>query len=75
GKEISIRELASLVAELTGYTGSITWDTTKPNGQPRRRLDTSRARETFGFEATTSLRDGLARTISTYLDQAQAELP
>ena len=61
GKEISIRDLAELVAELTGFEGRITWDTTKPNGQPRRSVDATRARERFGFEARTPLRDGLER--------------
>jgi GDP-L-fucose synthase len=64
--EISIAELANLVAELIGFDGRIRWDASKPNGQPRRRLDTSRARERFGFEATTSLRDGLNATIASY---------
>ena len=66
GYEISIRELAELVAELTGFEGEIVWDTSQPNGQPRRRLDTSRARELFGFEARTPLREGLERTIAWY---------
>jgi GDP-L-fucose synthase len=66
GEEISIRDLAELVAELTGFDGEIEWDATKPNGQPRRQLDVSRAREQFGFEATTPLREGLARTIAWY---------
>jgi GDP-L-fucose synthase len=66
GKEISIRELAELIAELTGFTGEITWDTSMPNGQPRRSLDASRAKELFGFEARTPLRDGLERTIAWY---------
>jgi GDP-L-fucose synthase len=65
-EEISIRELAELVAELTGFDGDIVWDASMPNGQPRRRLDVSRARELFGFEARTPLRDGLARTIEWY---------
>jgi GDP-L-fucose synthase len=72
GEEISIRELAALVAELTGFAGEIRWDTTKPNGQPRRRLDTSRARESFGFEARTSLREGLQRTVGWYRAQMPA---
>lgn len=63
GYEIQIRELAALIAELTGFTGSIAWDTTKPDGQPRRCLDTTRARELFGFQARTGLREGLRRTI------------
>jgi len=66
GKEISIRELAELIAELTGFTGEITWDTSMPNGQPRRSLDASRAKELFGFEAQTTLREGLERTIAWY---------
>jgi GDP-L-fucose synthase len=66
GAEISIRELAETIAELTGFAGEIQWDTSMPNGQPRRALDTSRARELFGFEARTPLRDGLARTIEWY---------
>jgi GDP-L-fucose synthase len=65
-EEISIRELAGLVAELTGFEGEIVWDTSMPNGQPRRRLDVSRAKELFGFEASTSLREGLGRTIEWY---------
>jgi GDP-L-fucose synthase len=70
GKEISIRELAELIAELTGFTGEITWDTSMPNGQPRRSLDASRASELFGFEARTPLREGLERTIAWYRAQA-----
>ncbi len=65
-EEISIRDLAELIAELTGFEGEIVWDTSMPNGQPRRRLDVSRAKELFGFEAHTPLRDGLARTIEWY---------
>ena len=68
GKEISIRALAELLAELTGFSGEITWDGSMPNGQPRRSLDASRARELFGFEARTSLREGLERTIAWYSD-------
>ena len=70
-EEIAIRDLAELVAELTGFEGEIVWDTSMPNGQPRRSLDVSRARELFGFEARTSLRAGLARTIEWY----RASLP
>ncbi|HEY1368036.1 MAG TPA: GDP-L-fucose synthase [Gaiellaceae bacterium] len=66
GREITIRELAELVAELTGFDGEIVWDTTKPNGQPRRSLDTTRAEQLFGFRARTPLRDGLERTIGWY---------
>ena len=66
GDEISIRALAELVAELTGFEGEIVWDTSMPNGQPRRSLDVTRAKQLFGFEARTSLRDGLARTVEWY---------
>jgi GDP-L-fucose synthase len=66
GHEISIRELAELVAEVVGFRGEIEWDTSKPNGQPRRLLDVSRARELFGFKASTPLRDGIARTVAWY---------
>ncbi len=72
GSEISIRELAELIAELTGFEGEIVWDTSMPNGQPRRSLDTSRAKELFGFEARTALRDGLESTIAWYRAQAPA---
>jgi GDP-L-fucose synthase len=65
-REISIRELAELIAEVTAYEGAITWDTEKPNGQPRRSVDGSRARELFGFEARTPLREGLERTVAWY---------
>lgn len=66
GHEIKIRDLADLVARATGYTGTIAWDTSQPNGQPRRCLDTRRARERFGFEAKTPLAEGLARTVAWY---------
>jgi GDP-L-fucose synthase len=66
GEEITIRALAELVADLTGYQGEIRWDESKPNGQPRRRLDTSRAQELFGFHADTPLRQGLEQTITWY---------
>ena len=66
GEEISIRELAELIAELIGYEGQIVWDTSKPNGQPRRKLDTSRAEQLFGFVAETRFREGLSRTIDWY---------
>jgi len=70
GEEISIRQLAELIAELTGYDGEIVWDRTKPNGQPRRKLDVSRAEDLFGFRAGTPLRDGLERTIAWYRTSA-----
>ena len=72
GSEITIRELTELIARLTGFTGEIRWDHTKPDGQPRRALDTSRAREAFGFTAGTSFEDGLRATIEWYETQAGA---
>ena len=66
GEEIAIADLAGLIAELSGFEGKIVWDTTKPNGQPRRKLDTTRAETEFGFRAAVSLREGLARTIEWY---------
>ncbi|MBX9582519.1 MAG: GDP-L-fucose synthase [Gemmataceae bacterium] len=66
GQEITIRELAGLIAEGCGYRGRLAWDRTKPDGQPRRCLDTSRAKERFGWAATTPFRDGLGETIAWY---------
>ncbi len=66
GFEITMRDLAERIGRATGYRGQIRWDASRPNGQPRRMLDVSRARERFGFEATTSLDEGLARTIAWY---------
>ncbi len=66
GFEISIKDLAEKIARLTGFSGDLVWDTTKPNGQPRRALDTSRAKEKFGFEAQTDFDEGLRRTIDWY---------
>jgi GDP-L-fucose synthase len=71
GFEISIKELAALIAELTGFRGRIVWDATKPNGQPRRCLDTSRAWERFGFRAKTDFRAGLRRTIDWYVQKVR----
>jgi len=71
GFEISIRDLAELIVELTGFKGRIVWDTEKPDGQPRRMLDVSRARREFGFEAETPFRKGLEKTISWYRAHAQ----
>ena len=65
-REISIRDLAELIADVTGYEGTIVWDTSKPNGQPRRSVDATRARELFGFEAKTPLREGIERTVAWY---------
>jgi GDP-L-fucose synthase len=66
GVEISIRDLALKIAGMTGFTGRMTWDTTKPNGQPRRCLDVSRAEREFGFRAGTNFDDGLRKTIEWY---------
>ena len=66
GFEISIKDLATKIQKTVGYTGRLRWDTSRPNGQPRRTVDVSRAKERFGFEATTSLDDGLANTIAWY---------
>jgi GDP-L-fucose synthase len=66
GEEISIRDLAGLAAELTGYGGRIRWDPSKPGGQPRRALDTSRAEQLFGFRAQVGLREGIERTVAWY---------
>lgn len=64
--EISIRDLVSVIAKLTGFQGRIVWDATKPNGQPRRKLDVTLARSRFGFEARTSFEDGLRQTVEWY---------
>jgi GDP-L-fucose synthase len=69
GEEISIRDLVTTIAELIGYHGEIRFDTSKPNGQPRRKLDTSRARDWFGFESRTNFREGLRAEIEWYLNK------
>ena len=69
GAEVSIRELVERIRDLTGFTGDLKWDHSKPDGQPRRCLDTSRARNAFGFEAKVQLADGLRETIDWYLSQ------
>lgn len=66
GFEISIKSLAELICKLTDFHGEIEWDGSKPDGQPRRRLDTTRAKQEFGFEAKTTLEDGLRKTIDWY---------
>lgn len=66
GEEISIKELVELIAELTGFDGEVVWDTSKPDGQPRRHLDTSRAEKRFGWTASTEFRDGLRETVEWY---------
>ena len=72
GVETSIRELAETIADVTGFEGEIVWDTSMPNGQPRRQLDASRAEELFGFRARISLRDGIERTVAWYRSAAPA---
>lgn len=71
--EISIKDLVAEVARATGFAGRIVWDTTRPNGQPRRKLDTSRAEQWFGFRASTPFEIGLRRTVAWYLAQRAAE--
>ena len=71
GFEITIRELAELICELADFNGTIKWDTSKPDGQPRRCLDTSRAKKEFGFVARTDLREGLKRTIEWYSNEGR----
>ena len=66
GEEISIKNLVERIAELTGFEGKLVWDTSKPNGQPRRALDTTRAKELFGFHASVPLKEGLERTVAWY---------
>jgi GDP-L-fucose synthase len=74
GEEIAIKDLAELVADATGFEGEIVWDTSKPNGQPRRKLNTSRAEEFFGFRARTPLRDGIPQTVAWYQASRPAEV-
>lgn len=73
GHEISIKDLVTLLCKQMEYTGAIEWDTTQPDGQPRRCLDTTRAEEKFGFKATTSLEEGLRETITWYLNAKKKE--
>ena len=72
GKEITIRELVHLIAETTDFTGEIRWDTSKPDGQPRRALDTTRAAEEIGFHAGTSFADGLRATVDWFREHLGA---
>lgn len=74
GMEISIKKLAETIADLTGFEGEIVWDTSKPNGQPRRGLDVSRAKEYFGFEAQMPFEEGLKRTIDWFREN-QEQIP
>ncbi len=71
GEEIAIRDLAELVRSATGYEGTIMWDASRPNGQPRRKLDTTRAQELLGFSAQIPLREGIGRTVAWYSDQTR----
>jgi GDP-L-fucose synthase len=73
GMEISIRDLATTITTMTGFEGRIVWDTTQPNGQPRRCLDVTRAERAFGFRARTSFEDGLRKTIEWYLNCVQTK--
>ena len=66
GFEIPIKDLIDLIAKLTGFTGEILWDTTKPDGQPRRMLDTEKAKKEFDFKASTPFKEGLKETIDWY---------
>src|SRR5437763_564837 len=75
GQEITIRRLVELIAEQTGFTGEIVWDASKPDGQPRRTLDTSLASRLFGFQAGTPFEHGLRATIDWYVARASADLP
>jgi GDP-L-fucose synthase len=74
GFEISIKDLVNLIVSLTGFSGRIVWDETKPDGQPRRMLDTSRAEKEFGFKAKTPLEEGLKRTIAWYRESLGTNL-
>lgn len=73
GEDIAIRDLAARVAQLVGYSGDVLWDAGRPNGQPRRKLDVSRARSGIAFEAQVSLDEGLKRTVAWYLAERLAE--
>jgi len=67
GEEIAIRDLAQMIASEVGFTGGIVWDKTKPNGQPRRALDVSRAKEQFGFESAHQLKEGISKTVAWFM--------
>ncbi|MGZ8405986.1 MAG: NAD-dependent epimerase/dehydratase family protein, partial [Nitrospira sp.] len=71
GEEVAIRDLAKMIAAEVGFAGHIQWDTSKPNGQPRRCLDVSRAKQLFGFQAQHVLRDGLKKTVQWFQDNRQ----
>ena len=71
GFEISMRDLADEIGKLSGYSGTIVWDPSRPNGQPRRKLDVSRATERFGFTAQTTFTQGLSKTIAWYREHRE----
>lgn len=71
GQEISVKDLVDMIVRLTGFRGRVVWDTTRPNGQPRRQLDVSRAMDTFGFKAKVSFEAGLLRTVEWYLENRE----
>lgn len=73
GFEIKIKDLVELIAEITGFDGKIVWDTTKPDGQPRRCLDVSKAKKEFGFEAKTDFKEGLRKTIEWYKNERKLQ--
>ncbi len=73
GYEISIKDLAEMIARLSGFSGRLTWDASKPNGQPRRGLDVSRAKDLFGFQAQMTFEEGLRRTIDWYRKQRETQ--
>jgi GDP-L-fucose synthase len=72
GYEISIKDLVTLIARMTGFEGKLVWDTSKPNGQPRRGLDVNRAREFFGFEAKIPFEEGIRSTVQWYLENRRS---
>jgi GDP-L-fucose synthase len=75
GLEISIRELVDIIVRLSGFKGEVIWDHSKPDGQPRRRLDVSRAEKEFGFRARVSLEEGLRETIEWFSQARSRDLP
>jgi nucleoside-diphosphate-sugar epimerase len=75
GHEISIRDLATRIQALVGFDGQVEWDSSRPNGQPRRKLDTSRALERLGFRARTDFAEGLQNTIRWYYDTRITSAP
>ena len=73
-RELAIKELVEIIADLTGFSGEIRWDESRPDGQPRRCVDATRARDMFGFQAATDFREGLEKTIEWFLaNRTEAE--